>query len=72
MSKKILILSGSPRKVGNSDYLCDKFSEGARDAGHVVEKIFVSEKKIGYCTGRRQRSRIDDFWMCSCMCVRTR
>lgn len=49
MSKKILILSGSPRKVGNSDYLCDKFSEGARDAGHDVEKIFVSEKKIGYC-----------------------
>ena len=49
MSKKILILSGSPRKGGNSDYLCDKFSEGARDAGHDVEKIFVSEKKIGYC-----------------------
>ena len=49
MSKKILILSGSPRKGGNSDYLCDKFLEGAREAGHDVEKIFVSEKKIGYC-----------------------
>ena len=49
MSKKILILSGSPRKGGNSDYLCDKFSEGAKDAGHDVEKIFVSEKNISYC-----------------------
>ena len=49
MSKKVLILSGSPRKGGNSDYLCDKFAQGARDAGHVVEKIFVSEKNIGYC-----------------------
>ena len=49
MSKKILILSGIPRKGGNSDYLCDKFAQGARDAGHVVEKIFVSEKNIGYC-----------------------
>ena len=49
MSKKVLILSGSPRKGGNSDYLCDKFAQGARDAGHIVEKIFVSEKNIGYC-----------------------
>ena len=49
MSKNILILSGSPRKGGNSDYLCDKFAEGAREAGHSVEKIFVSAKKIGYC-----------------------
>lgn len=49
MSKKVLILSGSPRKGGNSDYLCDKFMEGAIEAGHEVEKIFVSEKKIGYC-----------------------
>ena len=31
MSKKVLILSGSPRKGGNSDYLCDKFAQGARD-----------------------------------------
>ena len=49
MSKKILILSGSPRKGGNSDYLCDKFFEGAVETGHEVEKIFVSEKNIGYC-----------------------
>ena len=49
MSKKVLILSGSPRKNGNSDILCDEFARGAADAGHEVEKIRIAEKKIGYC-----------------------
>ena len=49
MSKKVLILSGSPRKGGNSDFLCDKFLQGAEEAGHEAEKIFVSDRKIGYC-----------------------
>ncbi len=30
MSKKVLILSGSPRKGGNSDILCDEFLRGAQ------------------------------------------
>lgn len=47
--KNLLILSGSPRKNGNSDILCDEFARGAIDAGHNVEKIRVSEKNIGYC-----------------------
>lgn len=49
MGKKILILSGSPRKGGNSDILCDEFMRGAKENGHSVEKINVAEKKIGYC-----------------------
>lgn len=49
MSKKVLILSGSPRKGGNSDILCDEFARGALQSGNQVEKIRVSEKKIGYC-----------------------
>lgn len=49
MSKKVLILSGSPRKNGNSDLLCDEFMKGALEAGHQVEKIRVAEKNIGYC-----------------------
>lgn len=51
MGKRVLILSGSPRKGGNSDLLCDEFMKGAREAGHDVEKIRVAEKKIGYCLG---------------------
>lgn len=49
MSKKVLILSGSPRKGGNSDTLCDRFAQGALDAGHEVEKLRVAEMNIGYC-----------------------
>ena len=49
MSKKILILSGSPRKGGNSDLLCDEFMRGATDSGNDVEKIRIAEKKIDYC-----------------------
>ena len=47
--KKVLILSGSPRKNGNSDILCDEFMKGAVEAGNEVEKIRVAEKNIGYC-----------------------
>lgn len=50
MSKKVLILSGSPRKGGNSDLLCDEFMRGAREAGHSVEKLRVAEKKIAPCS----------------------
>lgn len=49
MSKKVLILSGSPRKGGNSDLLCDEFARGAAEAGHDVEKVRVAEKKIDFC-----------------------
>ena len=51
MSKKVLILSGSPRKGGNSDLLCDEFLRGAREAGHEAEKLRVAEKKIAPCSG---------------------
>jgi len=39
MSKRILILSSSPRKRGNSNALCDRFMQGAIEAGHQVEKV---------------------------------
>ena len=51
MSKKVLILSGSPRKGGNSDLLCDEFMRGAIDVGNTVAKIRVPEKKIAPCLG---------------------
>ena len=50
MSKKVLILSGSPRKGGNSDNLCDEFARGAQEAGHEVEKIHVAAKKVAPCS----------------------
>lgn len=51
MAKKILLISSSPRKGGNTDRLCDEFARGAREAGHEVEKLRLAEHTIHYCTG---------------------
>ena len=49
--KNVLIISASPRKGGNSDTLCDRFAQGAKESGNNVEKIFIAAKNIGYCSG---------------------
>ena len=49
--KHIVVLSGSPRKGGNSDTLCDEFISGAGDAGNTGEKMTIEEKKNGYSIG---------------------
>lgn len=49
MRKKVLILSGSPRKNGNSDMLCDTLIKGAKSAGHLTEKIYIQGKNISSC-----------------------
>lgn len=51
MSKKIIIISSSPRRHGNSDILCDEFARGSVDGGNLVEKIFLQDKNINYCLG---------------------
>ena len=48
MSKKVLILSSSPRKGGNSDILCDTFAEGAKEAGNEVEKVLTAAGDYAY------------------------
>jgi multimeric flavodoxin WrbA len=49
--KKILILSASPRKNGNSDLLAEQFRKGAEESGNTVTVIRLAEKKINYCHG---------------------
>lgn len=51
MARKVLIISASPRKGGNSDTLCDQFIKGATEAGHETKKIFIARKNIKYCLG---------------------
>lgn len=51
MAKKVLILSSSPRRGGNSDTLCDEFMRGAVESGNHVEKIFLRDKTIHPCLG---------------------
>jgi multimeric flavodoxin WrbA len=49
--KKVLIISTSPRKGGNSDTLAEEFAKGALEAGNEVEKISLADKNIQFCRG---------------------
>lgn len=44
MSKKVLVISTSPRKGGNSDALADEFVRGAREGGTAWQKSRCSIK----------------------------
>ena len=51
MSKKIVILNGSPRKNGNTSALVKAFTEGAASAGHSVTTFFLDGMDIHGCKG---------------------
>lgn len=51
MSKKIVILNGSPRKSGNTSALVKAFAEGAESAGHTVAEFFLDKMEIHGCKG---------------------
>lgn len=51
MNKKILVISTSLRKNGNSELLANEFYKGATDAGHDVEQISLIDKTINFCKG---------------------
>ena len=57
MSESIVLLSGSPRKDGNTDKLAAAFQEGAESAGKKVELFRVAEMAIGGCLGCGQCHR---------------
>ncbi|OOM74090.1 NADPH-dependent FMN reductase [Clostridium puniceum] len=49
MKKNILVLTGSPRKHGNSDMMADAFINGAKSMGHTVNKYEAAFTKISGC-----------------------
>lgn len=49
--KNILVISTSERLNSNSDILSDEFIKGARDKGHKVDKVSLSNKVISFCRG---------------------
>ena len=49
--KRVIVISTSLRKDSNSDMLADQFAEGAKAAGHEVEKISLVGKNIQFCKG---------------------
>ena len=48
---KVLIVSATPRKNGNSQLLADEFARGAREAGHTVEAFALRDLELKFCIG---------------------
>ena len=46
---KILVITGSPRKNGNSNTLADNFIKGAEEAGHKVVRFDSAFKNVHPC-----------------------
>lgn len=51
MSKKIVILNGSPRRNGNTSTLVKAFTEGAESVGNTVTEFFLDGMDIHGCKG---------------------
>ena len=51
MTIKVLGISGSPRRHGNTETLLDSFLEGAKAAGATVEKVVLREIDYSPCRG---------------------
>lgn len=46
---KILVITGSPRKNGNSNTLADNFIKGAQEVGHTVVRFDSAFKNVHPC-----------------------
>ncbi len=51
MAKKVLIISSTPRKNGNSERFADSLAKGAAEAGNTVETVRLREKTLNFCKG---------------------
>jgi FMN-dependent NADH-azoreductase len=51
MSVKVIGISGSPHRHGNTETLLDSFLDGARNAGGSVEKVVLKELSYTACRG---------------------
>jgi multimeric flavodoxin WrbA len=66
MSKKILILNGSPKKDGNTSIMVDWFGDAARSKDAEVEIVrtaFLKYKTLG-CISCRKCQKIDKYECC--------
>ena len=46
---KIVVLTGSPRRNGNTNHLAGQFIEGAEEAGHEVYRFDCAQRKVSSC-----------------------
>ena len=50
-TKKVLVILGSPRRMGNSAALAARISRGAESAAAEVEALFLQDLEISPCRG---------------------
>lgn len=46
---KIVVLTGSPRRNGNTNHLAGQFIKGAEEAGHEVYHFDCAQHKVSSC-----------------------
>lgn len=46
---KIVVLTGSPRRNGNTNHLAGQFIKGAEEAGHEVYRFDCAQRKVSPC-----------------------
>lgn len=51
MNKKVVIVSSTFRKNGNSDVLAEEFARGAKDTSNEVAKINIRDINLQFCIG---------------------
>ena len=49
MSKKIVVITGSPRKKGNSFAMTEAFIQAVEAKGHTVTRFDAALKNVGGC-----------------------
>ncbi len=49
MGKKIVVITGSPRKMGNSFAMTNAFIKSAQDKGHSIVRFDSAMQKVGGC-----------------------
>ena len=49
MRKKIVVITGSPRKNGNSFAMTDAFIKAAEEKGHTITRFDAALNKVGGC-----------------------
>ena len=50
-TKQVLVILGSPRRMGNSSTLADRISRGAKSTSAEVETLFLQDLEISPCRG---------------------
>ena len=46
---KIVVLTGSPRRNGNTNHLAGQFIKGAEEAGHEMYHFYCVQRKVPPC-----------------------